>query len=457
MNQDNKRNSFCVCPRCQQKTYVDEQFCRNCGFDISTSDEKVVSTTLSFGLKEQVNVVNDETNELSFTQNETKLMRLFKKFHNIILFVIGSLALMLLFLPLFNDNNIWSFIEQMQEMGYKFNVAEYLSFDKKVTLTELFNPIMTYLSSDEKMINPSLFVFIYEALVLFLSLVIVLLGGLLIALGIRNLVYKHQIKHYKISIGIILALSLVLVLVLECLGIGPILLAIFSFLSLVMFYIWDIVSKEKRFVIRHLVHKSICAILLFVLLVFSSFGLVNLNAKLGVNLYNFLNYPINGTIEAPLFVSCRGILYEFVQFIQCSSGDDVFTSVTFTFCLLTFIAHFIYIIFIVVSISNLVRSLSKQNVKFPVYSIIVSTIAFYAFAVFSTVFNQVVNDAMFQKFVETVGTEAFEQFSVLEIEASREYNRIFVYKNGMLISMLLNLPVCIYSFIARKICYKKYN
>ena len=457
MQQDEQKSTFCVCPRCHQKTYKDEQFCRNCGFDISSKEEKTVKTSLSFGLKDEIDVINDQTTELSFTQKQTKMMKFFQKLQDIAIVVIGVLSMMMIFMPIFSGNNMWSFIKQALESGYKFQVFEFLSFNENDNMLSLIKPLSEYVKIQDKMINPSLFVFLYELIVFVLSLLIVLLGAVLLFIGVKNLVFKHGFKYYKILISIVMAFSLVLIFVLGCFGIGPIILSIFSFLTLILFYVSDIVSKEKRFVLRHLIHKSICAILLFLLLSFSSFGLVKLNAELGVNLYSFAPYPVSGDISAPIYFSCKGIFYEFMQFIQCSSGDDMFTSISFAFCLLTFIAHFLYITFIVIAICNLIRGLSKQNLRFPVVFVVASTVAFYAFATFSIIFNQFINDAMYQKFVGAIGAEIVEQYTNAQMESSRLYNRIFIFKKGMIISLILNLPVCIYSIIASSICYKKYS
>ena len=59
---------------------------------------------------------------------------------------------------------------------------------------------------------------------------------------------------------------------------------------------------------------------------------------------------------------------------------------------------------------NLIRGLSKQNVKFPSHFIVISTIMFYTFAAFTILFNQIVNDAMYQKFIASVGQNVIETF-----------------------------------------------
>ena len=114
-----------------------------------------------------------------------------------------------------------------------------------------------------------------------------------------------------------------------------------------------------------------------------------------------------------------------------------------------------FVFFIVFAIVDLLKSLSKQNVKFPIHFIIVATIGFYAFASFAIVFNQVVNEAMYQKFVEAMGSESFGSFDKSQIETYRNLNSIFTFKAGMIISMILNLPACIYAVIARRICLKR--
>ena len=62
---------------------------------------------------------------------------------------------------------------------------------------------------------------------------------------------------------------------------------------------------------------------------------------------------------------------------------------------------------------------------------------------------------MHKKFVEAMGNESFGSFNKNQIEQYRNLNSIFTLKTGMVISMILNLPACVYAVIARKICLKR--
>lgn len=455
MEQKNYSNvSINLCPRCQQKLIGDTRICTNCGYDLDSSNK--TEAILSFGLKDAVKVTSDETAEISYSQKETPLIRNIKHLQNIFLFVVSIIGILMMIFPLFNYNNVWAFITKMQESGYKFEVLEFLKINKYTTFFRLFSNVTQYLSVEEKILNPSQVLFFYELSVLIIVFTIIVLSVWLLVIAFLNSYHKKlNPRFYKSIIGVNMALSLVLVFTLNCLGFGPIFLSVLSFFGLVFFYVADIISKERRFVGRHLVYKSICFVLLFALLFMSSFGLVELNVDLGVNLFNFKPYPARNELDVPNMFSCQGLFLEFMMFVQCSSGDDVFTTVTFSLCLLSFITHIAYIIFIELAMVDLLRGLSKQNVKFPAHFIILSTVAFYAFAAFTILFNQIVNDAMYQKFVIAIGQDVYSKFDQQTIDQTKIYNKVFALKPGMTTSMILSLPVCIYSIIARNLSYKK--
>lgn len=455
MEQNNYRNvSINLCPRCQQKLIGDTRICTNCGYDLDLSTK--TEAILSFGLKESVVVSSDETTELTYSQKETPLIRNIKHLQNIILLVLSIVGIFMMIFPIFNYNNVWAFIGKMQESGYKFEVLESLKINKYTTFFRLISNVSSYLSVEDKILNPTLVLFLYELSVLIIIFAIIALSVWLLVIALNNS-YRKKLnpRFYKGIIGVNMALSLVLVFTLNCLGFGPIFIACLSFSALVFFYVADVLSKERRFVARHLVYKSICFVLLFALLFMSSFGLVNLDVNLGVNLYNFKPYPIGNEFDVPNMFSCQGLFLEFMMFIQCSSGDEVFTTITFSLCLLSFITHIAYIIFIELAMVDLIRGLSKQNVKFPAHFIILSTVAFYAFAIFTILFNQIVNEAMYQKFIEAIGQDVYSQFDQATIEQTKLYNKVFALKPGMTTSMILSLPVCLYSIIARNLSYKK--
>lgn len=455
MEQNNLSNvSISLCPRCQQKIIGDNNICPNCGYDLSSSNK--TEAVLTFGLKESVVVTSDETTELTYTQKETPLIRNMQHLQNIFLFVIAIMGILMFTFPLFSSNNVWTSILKMQESGYKFDVLEILKISRYTTFFTLSSNIEDYLLLKENVLNPTSVLFLYELSVMIIVIVIVVLSVWLFGLALYNSYKKRLIpRFYKGIIGVNMALSLVLVFTLNCLGFGPIFLALLSFFGLIFFYIADIISKERRFVKRHLIYKSICFVMLFALLVMSSFGLVNLNINLGVNLYNFQPYPLNNELDVPNMFRCKGLFMEFMMFIQCSSGDETFSTITFSLCVLSFITHIAYVVFIELAMVDLIRGLSKQNVKFPSHFIILSTVAFYAFAIFTILFNQIVNDAMYQKFILAVGEDVYATFDPQTVEQTKLYNKVFALRPGMIISLIATLPVCIYTIIARNLSYKK--
>lgn len=455
MEQNNTSNvSINLCPRCQQKIIGNNNICPNCGYDL-TSNTKT-EAILTFGLKESVVVKSDETTELTYSQKETPLIRNMQHLQNICLFIIAIMGILMITFPLFSSNNVWTSLLKMQESGYKFEVLEILKINKYTSFFRLSSNVQDYLELKESILNPSSVLFLYEFSVMIIVLIIVLLSIWLLGLALYNSYKKRLIpRFYKVIIGINMALSLVLVFTLNCLGFGPIFLASLSFLGLIFFYIASIVSKERRFVKRHLVYKIICFVMLFALLVMSSFGLVNLNINLGVNLYNFQPYPLNNELDVPNMFRCKGLFMEFMMFIQCSSGDETFSTITFTLCVLSFITHIAYVVFIELAMVDLIRGLSKQNVRFPSHFIVLSTVAFYAFAIFTILFNQIVNDAMYQKFILAVGEDVFAKFDPQTVEETKLYNKVFALRSGMVISLIATLPVCIYTIIARNLTYKK--
>ena len=446
--------SISLCPRCQQKIIGDKNICSNCGYDLSSSTK--TEAILTFGLKDSVVVSSDETSELTYTQKETPLIRNMQHIQNIVLFVIAIMGMLMVIFPIFSSNNVWTSILNMQENGYKFEVLEILKINKYTTFFRLSSNAQDYLLLKESVLNPSSVLFLYEFSVMIIVLIIVILSIWLFGLSLYNSYKKRLIpRFYKVIIGINMALSLVLVFTLNCLGFGPIFLSLLSFFGLIFFYVASIISKERRFIKRHLVYKIICFAMLFALLVMSSSGLVNLNVNLGVNLFNFQPYPLNNELDVPNMFRCKGLFMEFMMFVQCSSGDETFSTITFALCVLSLITHIAYVVFIELAMVDLIRGLSKQNVRFPSHFIVLSTVAFYAFATFTILFNQIVNDAMYQKFILAVGKDVFDSFDPQTAEQTRLYNKVFALRPGMIISLFATLPVCIYTIIARNLTYKK--
>ena len=181
--------SINLCPRCQQKLLSDTKICPNCGYDL---DSTKTETILSFGLEESVFVTSDETTELTFSQKETTSIRNSKHIQNLMLYVIGAIGLLMMFLPLFNDNNVWSFIVNMQDNGYKFEVLELLKINKYTTFIRISKTLKEYIALKETVLNPSSVLFFYELLVALVILVIVILSVWLIIQAFFNS-YKKKL------------------------------------------------------------------------------------------------------------------------------------------------------------------------------------------------------------------------------------------------------------------------
>ena len=98
------------------------------------------------------------------------------------------------------------------------------------------------------------------------------------------------------------------------------------------------------------------------------------------------------------------------------------------------------------AIVSLLKSLTNQSVRFPLKYIVVSTIAFYLFVASTISFNSLVNDAAHDYYI-----------SHLSNGIDFETPKVYTLSASMIISIILNLPVCIYCGIARKICLIREN
>ena len=128
---------------------------------------------IEFGLKESVVVSSDETTELTYSQKETPLIRNIKHLQNIILLVLSIVGIFMMIFPIFNYNNVWAFIGKMQESGYKFEVLESLKINKYTTFFRLISNVSSYLSVEDKILNPTLVLFLYELSVLIIIFAII--------------------------------------------------------------------------------------------------------------------------------------------------------------------------------------------------------------------------------------------------------------------------------------------
>lgn len=453
---DNQLNNVQYCPRCNEMIKKGEHICIKCGFDFSTIDQQEEKAVLNFGLEEENEIVITPTDKKGlYRQIETKPIKICKIIYTAFLYVVSIVSLMMLFMPMFTEHNFFNSALFMKKQGYDISLFDFWKLDSSTSFSDLINSLDLYVQSKNVEFNTSMIMFYYELFVLIIVSIMILSGLALLLIAIRQTITGKKSQHDRRLIGLNLALSMILIFALNVSGVGPIVVAVLSTLSLIFFYISGVLSKEKRFFLKQLIHKSICIVVLFALLVLSCVGLVNLNVDLGVNLFTFAEYPKDGALLLTHEFDCRGFFYEYMQFVQSTSGDDVFTSVTFSFNVLTLISHIIYVFFIVFAIVDILKSLSKQSIRFPVHSIVIATVGFYAFATFALIFNQVVNEAMYQKFVENMGNGSFGSFDQSQIETYRKLNSIFTIKFGMMISMILNLPACIYAVIARRICLRR--
>mgnify|MGYP003302812268 CR=1 FL=1 len=85
--------------------------------------------------------------------------------------------------------------------------------------------------------------------------------------------------------------------------------------------------------------------------------------------------------------------------------------------------------------------------------IIISTVTFYIFSIVLIMFNQLVNDAAFYSYLQEIGSVS-DTLTGDEIAILKDANRVFMISPRLIIAMVLYLPTCIYSIIARNQCLK---
>lgn len=455
VNFDNffKNNKYVICPHCNQKLKKGSTFCSTCGFVLEESTKIEKKEELHFGRAELSTATSSiEIPDSEYAQQITKTTKVLKNIYTIFFFVIGIFSLLMIGLPLFAKNsNVWSYATHMIE-SYKVSIPEYFKIDGFSNFFSILNAIFKYLEEPSKVVNLSYIMFLYDILVAVITLAIAILGLLIILFSIVSLLDNKSNALLKKLVGAVLALSLIMIFLLNCYGIAPIMVAVSSIATLIILYIGGILSDEKPLLVRHLVNKSVCLIVLLVLIAFSSFGLVNVDLTLGGNLYQFLPVSTNTTLT-PNLESCRGLFLEILQFIQCSSGDDIFTKYTSTLNIISCIFHVIYLVFGIFAFVDILKSLSKISIKFPVSMIIISTVTFYIFSIVLIMFNQLVNDAAFYSYLQEIGSVS-DTLTGDEIAILKDANRVFMISPRLIIAMVLYLPTCIYSIIARNQCLK---
>ena len=443
-----------LCPRCKQGLIKDNRYCKNCGFDFESIDKNDSTCELSFGMEGLSNGEKiKENNKSTYSQKITKPIKFFNKVSNILFLLIGLLSILTIFLPLFSDGNFWSYYERISlgEGHYNFTINESLKISEKSNIISMIGPVFSYPENFDNIIGYSDIMFLYESLVIIVVALIVILGIILIIVGILSLFFNYNSRHHRILVGSILSLSMILIFALNCFGVAPILLAIVSALTLVYFYVVGVLTKEKKFMLKQLIHKTITMTFIFVLIIITSLEIVNLNVDIGASLFNSYNRE-----ELPVHIeTCRGLFVEFMQFVQCTGGDDIFIDVTFKLNVICFILHFSYIVMLILSGVGLLMSLSKISMRFPIVKAIIATCLFYSFVFTLVIFNEIVNDAVFQQYVTLNENVQSGALSSEELDSLRKTYRIFVLRPGMFVAIFTNLPILIYSAIARSFCLKK--
>ena len=447
---DEKNDKVIFCPRCHQKMNAKDKYCKSCNYVLKRDNSLIQRAKLRFGKEKASEVIAGD----DYKQENTIQIHSLRKFYYLFYLLVGVLSVFMLFLPLFSSNNIYTNSVEISKM-YGFTIDEAFTLKSGSNLFTIIQTISKYAKSNPHILNPSYFMYGYEFLVLIATFMIVLLGIVLIVLSVRGFYLNQPNKFLKKIVGIILVISMLMLFALNCYGIGPILLVIANFGCLIFLYIGELISKEKEFVLKHLIHKSICFSLLILLLSLSNFGLVNLNVTVGANLYNFNAVSNSGMNLVPYNTTCKGLFLDFMQFVQSSSGDDHFTRVAFRLNILSFVFHAIYLFFTIAACVSLLKSLSKQSMRFPIIQIILSTVGFYVFCGTLIVFNKLINEAALNEYINYIGLVNYNQLSAIEQSNIQNANSVFFLRPGFIISMVLYLPVCIYTLIARKICFKK--
>jgi len=440
---DDNKSKIATCPRCGQKLIKDNKICPNCGFNIE-KEEADNTEVLSFGLNTASIVVNDVTdNGSEFKQVETLKIKKYKFIVNIILLLVGIFGICMMFLPIFGSGNFWENLETVSNL-YGIGKDNRLSFDSSTNLISLISNLGNFQFLFARVFKPLYLMYFYEAIIVLAIIIIVCISVFILAIAIRNIFFKADMVNYRTLLEVVMLLDLFIIFALNCFGIGPIILACLCITCFIMFYVCGVVSKEKKFFPHILLHKSLTFVALLVLLFISNFGLVRLNVTLGANLYN--GEDISTITELQETFICRGLFYEFATFIQCSSKVTTFSSITYIANTFTLLFHLAYIVLIIIAIGELLKSLSKQSVRFPIGFIIASTIAFYVFSLASFTLIQTIDDVFYSKYLETK--------TILDLLKVESYS-VFFLRGGMIGSLVLFAPICAYSIVASRICLNK--
>lgn len=435
-----------LCPHCQEKKLIKDKICPNCGFDESNNQSSI--NNMHFGFVDQtVVIVKDEMT--SITQKNTKSISIVKKINSVLVFLVAIVSILMLIMPIFSSNNISTRLDMIKEFyGYP-TISEYLKVNSSTNFISLIGGIANCLAESQLYNAVGVIFLIYELTMLAFILFIVISGIIILFMALRELFFNKPFYKCKTLLGVNLTFLLLLIFAFGCYGAYVIVCACVSFLTFIIIYINGLLAKEKAFLPKNLIHKTICGAGILALLCLSSIGLNTLNVDVGADLFKQQATQSGNAVLSPNYFLCNGLFLELVQFIQRASGDDFFTTTAFVFNLGSFVSHALYLAFASMAFVSLLKSLSNQNVRFPIKYIVVSTVSFYCFATFSFLFNSVVNEAAYQYYHHFIGFQSTES-----LENKNVY--IVLYTNiGMWLSVILNLPLCIYCAIAKRICLKR--
>lgn len=453
-----KNNSeVSLCPHCQNRINVNDNYCKTCGYLLSNNQED--NKQLRFGKNNATTaVLVNEKSINKYSQNFTKNSQLIKTIFSFVFLFVGIFSLLMMFLPLFSKDNVWNFLSNITSSADEANTTLYAyQFDEILKITPnsnfivLFKNIQNYSTSNHRIINPTYILFLYHVIVCFCTILLSGFGIALIVLAIISIIKKQHSMYLKKILKILTSISTIMICVLNCYGWPLIFLTFFGIISLVLLYLTEIICHEKAFMKKQLLHKSICCSALVFLILISSFSLIRLNVVNGACLYNF---KTSNEISQN-YISCKGIYLEFMQFLQCSSGDNKFTNFTFLISEISLVAHLLFVCFAITACVNLIESLSNQGAKFPISKIMISFGSFVVFAVSIILFNQIINNAGFNNYMSAVGNSIANYLQTSDLNQIKDANKIFTFRFGLIIAMIFYLPVSVYAIIAKKICLKK--
>ncbi|MDY2888909.1 MAG: hypothetical protein SOU19_05005 [Candidatus Caccosoma sp.] len=449
MEVEKNNNKSIVCPRCKQKLISTNQVCINCGYDLS-NENKVEEEKLSFGLETPTTIIKINKNEKTISQIETKPIYITKVIKTILVLLTSLLGICFLIVPLFSENNVFAYTEAITKYYDFSGINDNLVINDTTCYISLVKNLSAYYLNFNHIMDASFIFSIYEILIIILVAVIVITSSILFVKALINLSLNKN-YYYKGSVGLILSVSLILIFALDCGGVGLYTLSLLAVFYLLTIYVFEIITHEKKFILKNLIHKSISFVLLLALLITSTIGLTNLDIANGANLYNM---ELNKYSELGK-MSCKGLFLEMIQYVQCTSGDDYFTKISLTINLLCLIFQTIYLVCIVLSLENILKGLSKQNLRFPIKKIIVSAVAYYAFAISLFVINKMVNDASLQDYVNSIGQVAYGKFSNEEVIYAKNSTKVYTFSVAYYICGICYLPIMIYTIIAKNYCLKK--